>query len=166
MVSKLLDQVRSSSCTAFSKDDYCQCTDAEQTTTLRQTITISGASLGAIADDFGVALPRYIQSVIASRLPLYKGELTVVSMDEQPHGSTYTDAVVIDYTVYRPENLDWVAQVAEQLQDESLIQSAMELANVDLASHTVVSACVRGKYCDPPAGAGTLENPRSMIVLP
>ena len=37
---------------------YCPCSDPEASTTLRQTITISGDSLGVISDDFGVALPR------------------------------------------------------------------------------------------------------------
>ena len=171
MWSDFLTAVQQPSCSALNLDRYCPCNALEATTQLQQTITISGATLGVIADDFGVALPRYIQSLLQKKLSAYRGDLTVKSSDEKPHGTTYTSSVVIEYTVRGADNHDHLRAVSDLLQSENLISEAMTTANV-LTDHTVVSACVRNQLCTPPPGtesvthAMTLSDHDLMSMLP
>ena len=57
-------------------------------------LTRAALRQGVIADDFGVALPRYIQSILNKKIPAYKGDLSVLETEHDEDGNIFILAVV------------------------------------------------------------------------
>jgi hypothetical protein len=57
-------------------------------------LTRAALRQGVIADDFGVALPRYIQSILNKKIPTYKGDLSVLETEHDEDGDIFILSVV------------------------------------------------------------------------
>ena len=108
-------------------------------------------------DNLGMCACRYIQSLLQKTVVGYRGDITVLSAQEEAHGNTFTDSVVIEYVVRRSDDMPHLMAVTDLLQSEALVKTAMVTANL-LTDHTVVSACVRGKVCAPPPGTESVTH--------